>query len=78
VRLTLAGGGTLEASADLDAPLPLADRRARIAAKIRALLPPAAAEAVLALDADLGGAAAGDVAAALARHAAPMGEGAAP
>lgn len=47
-------GGTRQAAAfDLDRPLPLAARRAKIAGKVRALLPPQAAEAVIALDDDV-------------------------
>ncbi len=50
VRLDMSEGATLETYVDLDAPLPLAERRAKIAAKVRALLPEAAANAVIALD----------------------------
>jgi 2-methylcitrate dehydratase PrpD len=67
VRLTLAGGMLMEAKVDLDVPLPLTQRRDKIAAKVCALLPPAAADEVLAFDATLGGSDAGGMAAKLAR-----------
>jgi 2-methylcitrate dehydratase PrpD len=70
VRLALAGGTSVELLVDLDAPLPLAQRRDKIAAKVRALLPPNAADAVLALDAGLGGNNAAGMAATLAGLAA--------
>lgn len=50
VRLDMAGGAALETFVDLDTPLPLTERRAKIAAKVRALLPDASASTVMALD----------------------------
>jgi 2-methylcitrate dehydratase PrpD len=70
VRLALADGTSMELLVDLDAPLPLAQRRDKIAAKVRALLPPNAADAVLALDAGLGDNNAAGMAATLAGLAA--------
>jgi 2-methylcitrate dehydratase PrpD len=71
VRLALADGTSMEATVDLDAPMPLAHRRDKIAAKVRALLPPDAADAVLAFDAGIGGNTAAGTAAALAQLSAP-------
>ena len=73
VRLTFADGRTTEATADLDIPLPLAARHDRIAAKVRALLAPEAAEAVLALDGSIGSQSAAAIAATLSGLAASMG-----
>lgn len=50
VRLSFANGDAREAFVDLDAPLPLSTRHAKIVTKVRALLPKAQAEAVIALD----------------------------
>ncbi|MCU0818700.1 MAG: MmgE/PrpD family protein [Beijerinckiaceae bacterium] len=50
VRLDMADGTTLETFVDLDAPIPLPERRAKIAAKVRALLPDASARVVITLD----------------------------
>lgn len=50
VRLDMADGTPLEAQVDLDAPLPIAERRARIVGKVRALLPDAPARVVIDLD----------------------------
>jgi 2-methylcitrate dehydratase PrpD len=69
VRLMFSDGLSMEAMLDLDAPLPLAHRRDKIAAKVRALLAPGAADAVLGFDATLGGSDAAGIAAMLARLA---------
>lgn len=69
VRLTFTDGTAAEASADLDRPVPLAERQARIAAKVRALLQPDAADAVLALGDDISQLSAAAIAAILARLA---------
>ncbi|MGL4440831.1 MAG: MmgE/PrpD family protein [Bosea sp. (in: a-proteobacteria)] len=53
VRLGFTDGTSAETHVDLDTPMPVAARHARIAAKVRALLEPQAAEAVLELDASL-------------------------
>jgi 2-methylcitrate dehydratase PrpD len=74
VRLAVADGPSMEIMIDLDAPLSLAHRRDKIAAKVRALLPPGAADAVLAFDATLGGSDAAGMAATLARLAADAAE----
>ncbi len=65
VRLTFRDGTSTEATADLDTPLALAARHARIAAKVSALLGPASTEAVLALDGTIGRQSAAAVAAML-------------
>ncbi len=71
VRLAMIDGHSMELMLDLDAPLPLVQRRDKIAAKVCALLPPDAADAVLAFDAGIGGNAAAGIAAALAQLSAP-------
>lgn len=79
VRLVFSDARSEEGSFDLDVPLPLAMRRARIAAKIHALLPPSAANAILALDHDLESKDAAAIAALLARiilHSAGNGQNA--
>ncbi len=70
VLLAFADGASADASFDLDAPMPLAARHARIAAKVRALLAPDAAKAVLFLHGDIGNMDAAAIAGTLARHAA--------
>ncbi|MFM9974658.1 MAG: MmgE/PrpD family protein [Beijerinckiaceae bacterium] len=70
VRLVLADGTIMETAVDLDAPLPLAQRRDRIALKVRALLSPADADSILALDASLGDSDAAELAGMLAHLAA--------
>jgi 2-methylcitrate dehydratase PrpD len=50
VRLGFADGASTETTVDLDMPMPLAARHARIVAKVRALLGQHAADAILALD----------------------------
>lgn len=69
VRLSHGGGAMTEMSVDLDEPLTLAERQARIEAKVRALLPVEAAETVLALDGATHHQRAADMAARLVRLA---------
>ncbi len=73
VRLVLADGMSSEASVDLDAPLTLSARHARIAAKVRALLPSSSGEAVLALDGSTGNLSATAIATVLSGLAASAG-----
>ncbi|HRK23405.1 MAG TPA: MmgE/PrpD family protein [Beijerinckiaceae bacterium] len=54
VALQHTDGRALDGAFDLDQPMPLSQRRERIAAKVRSLLAPQAAEAILALDSGLG------------------------
>jgi 2-methylcitrate dehydratase PrpD len=69
VRLSFADGTSTEAESDLDLPMSLAARHARIIAKVRALLASDAADAVLALDGHISTQSTAEIAAALARHA---------
>lgn len=64
-----AAGKTVARAHDLDTPLPYAERARKIAAKVRALLPTGAADAILSLETHIDKASARDVAQHIARLA---------